>query len=77
MEEFIKYIPFIIPLLIIELGLVIFCLVDIAKKKKTKNLSPLIGIIISVVFMSTFIGPVLYIVFGRADVAVSDDNDDI
>ena len=77
MEELVKYIPFIIPLLIIELGLVIFCIVDIAKKKKTKNLSPLIWIIISIIFMSTFIGPVLYIVFGRADAAVSDDNDDI
>lgn len=77
MEDFIKYIPFLIPLLIIEFGLVIFVIVDIIKKKKTKNLNPLIWILISVCLSSTFIGPVLYIIFGRAESEVKNDDDDI
>ena len=75
MDEFIKFIPFLIPLLVIELGLIIFVVIDIARKKKTKTLSPLIWIIISILFSSTFIGPVLYIIFGRADAEIVDDND--
>ncbi|MCL1858506.1 MAG: PLDc N-terminal domain-containing protein [Oscillospiraceae bacterium] len=73
-DKLIPFIPFLIPLLIIELGLVIFVIADIIKKKKTKNLNPLIWIAISVLLMSTFIGPVLYIIFGRAEAEITDDN---
>ena len=75
--DIVKLIPFLIPLLVIELGLIIFVIVDIIKKKKTKNLNPLIWILISVLLSSTFIGPVLYIIFGRTEAEVKDDDDDI
>ena len=74
MDELIKYLPFIIPLLLIEFGFLAFVIIDIARKKKTKNLSPLIWILISVFLSSTFIGPVLYLIFGRADAAAADDD---
>jgi len=73
-----KWGMFIVPLLVIEFGLLIFVIIDIIRKKKTKNLNPLAWIIISILFCSTFIGPVLYIIFGRAEAEViEDDNDDI
>jgi hypothetical protein len=74
MEDFVKFIPFLIPLFVIQLGLVIFCIVDILKKKKTKNLSPAIWIVLTLVLMNTFIGPVLYLIFGRAEAEQNDDD---
>ncbi|MCL2813785.1 MAG: PLDc N-terminal domain-containing protein [Oscillospiraceae bacterium] len=73
MDDFLKFIPFIIPLVVIQLGFVIFCVFDIQKKKKTKNLSPVIWILLVVVLMNTFIGPVLYIIFGKAENSADDD----
>ena len=67
-----QYLPFIIPLLLVELGLLIFVIVDIARKKKTKNLSPIFWIIIALCVNT--IGPILYIIFGRAEKTY--DNDD-
>jgi len=74
MDIIIKYIPFIIPLLILEFGLLAFVIIDIAKKRKTKNLNPLIWILISVFLCSTFIGPVLYLIFGRAEPEADEDD---
>lgn len=73
MENFLKFLPLIIPLCVIQLGFVIFCAADILKKKKTKTLSPAVWILITVVLMNTFIGPVLYIIFGRAETSADDD----
>ncbi|MCL1793311.1 MAG: PLDc N-terminal domain-containing protein [Oscillospiraceae bacterium] len=67
MEEFVKFLPLVIPLAAIQFGFVIFCVVDILKKKATKNLSPAVWIVITVALMNTFIGPILYIIFGRAE----------
>ena len=77
MDELIKFIPFLIPLLVIEIGLIVFIIIDISKKKKTKTFNPFIWILISVLFSSTFIGPVLYIIFGRAEAEAKDSDDDI
>ena len=76
MEELIKYIPLLIPLAVIQLGFMIFVIVDIARKKQTKNLTPLIWIIAAVFFNSLCIGSVLYLIYGRAE-KTYDDNDDI
>ena len=74
--EFIKQLlPLIIPLLAVQLGLLTFVIIDIAKKANTKNLSPLIWIIIAVCLSNLGIGPILYIVFGRAEKIYKDDDD--
>jgi predicted RND superfamily exporter protein len=74
MEDFVKFLPLLIPLALIQLGFVAFCVIDILKKKKTKSLSPVIWILIAVVLMNTFVGPVLYIIFGRSEAAEEDDD---
>jgi hypothetical protein len=52
----------ILPLILLQLSLVIFSIIDISKKG-VKNLSPLIWILI-VIFVN-FFGPIIYILFGR------------
>ncbi|MCL2773633.1 MAG: PLDc N-terminal domain-containing protein [Oscillospiraceae bacterium] len=70
-----QYIAFIIPLAVIELGLLVFVIVDIAVKRRTKTLNPLIWIIIAIVLSGTMIiGPILYIIFGRAEPTYKDDD---
>ena len=74
MEDFVKFIPLLIPLLVIQLGVVVFCVADIAKKKKTKNLSPALWTLITIALMSSFVGPILYLIFGRAEASAADDD---
>ena len=76
MEDFVKFIPLLIPLVAIQLGFVAFCVVDIIKRKKTKNLNPAAWIALTIILMNSFIGPVLYIIFGRASEESEEDEED-
>jgi len=53
------------PLVLIQLGLQIYAIYDVVKRKKTKNLSPLIWIIIIV--LGEIIGPAAYFLLGRSE----------
>ncbi len=57
-----KYLPLIIPLVLVQLGLMIYCLIDLAKREKTKGPKWLWAI---VVILGELIGPVIYLLFGR------------
>lgn len=57
-----QYIPLLIPLLIIQLGLMIAALVDLFRREKTQG--PKWLWILVIVFVN-FIGPILYFVVGR------------
>lgn len=70
----IKWGPLLLPLVLIQLGLMVFAALDIAKKKKTKNFNPIIWVLI--VCLVNMIGPILYFVFGRSDEGVIKDDDD-
>ena len=69
----VQFLPFIIPLVLIQLGLIAFVIIDIARKGKTKNLSPLIWILISLFLSNLGIGSILYIILGRSDSSKNDD----
>ena len=60
--DFQQYIPLLIPLLIIQLGLMIAALVDLFRREKTKG--PKWLWILIIVFVN-YIGPILYFVVGR------------
>jgi len=62
-----QYLPFIIPLILISLGLMIFSLIDISRKKRTRNMSVLIWVLIILLVNSMGVGSLLYLVFGRAE----------
>lgn len=53
------------PLIIIQLIVQIYALVDVIKKNKTKNLSPIVWVVIIV--LGELIGSVVYLLVGRAE----------
>jgi hypothetical protein len=64
MEIFIQYLPFLIPLVVIELGLTIAALIHILTHKTYRKGNRVLWVILSFV---QIIGPVLYFVIGRCD----------
>ncbi len=58
------YLPFLIPVLLLQLGLAIFCLVDLARRNKTRGPKWLWAIII--IFGELF-GPLVYLLIGREE----------
>lgn len=64
-EQLINILKIAWPLIVIQLGLQIYAIVDVIRRKKTKNLSPLIWIII--ILFGEILGPILYLLFGRTE----------
>jgi hypothetical protein len=63
-DQLMKLLPLLIPLFLIQLGLMITALVDLIKREKTKG--PKWMWIIIVVFVN-IIGPIIYFVVGREE----------
>lgn len=74
LEKIIDWIPLLLPLFIVQTGLLLFAVIDLAKKRRTKNLTVLIWVIV-ICFINT-IGPVLYFILGRAEAADPDGKDE-
>ena len=53
------------PIIIIQLALQIYAIIDVIKRKKTKNLSPAIWIVIIV--LGEILGPVVYLLVGKSE----------
>lgn len=68
-----EVIPFLIPLIIVEFGLLIFALVDLLKREYYKTDTKIIWAIVIVIF--GIIGPVIYFIFGRKERPVDSDQD--
>jgi len=66
MNEIKEFLPFLIPLIIAELVLLIYTLRHILTHDKFKRGDKVIWLIIVVVGMQ-FIGPILYFIFGKED----------
>ena len=60
-----SYWPLIIPLVLIQLGLMIFTLRDLIKRQKVKGGNKVIWALIIV--LGELIGPIVYLIFGRED----------
>ncbi|MFA5056179.1 MAG: PLD nuclease N-terminal domain-containing protein [Dehalococcoidia bacterium] len=58
-------IALIIPLVLIQLGLMIFALVDLVKRDKVKGGNKVVWAL--VVILINIIGPIVYLIFGRED----------
>ena len=72
LEEIINWLPFIIPIAIIQLTLFIVALVHILTHKHYKVGNRLLWVII--VICLNLIGPILYFVIGRSDIDGNDFN---
>jgi len=64
MEAIKPYLPFLIPVVLIELGLMIFALTDLIRRERTKGPKWMWAILIVVV---QIIGPVVYLLAGREE----------
>jgi DMSO reductase anchor subunit len=64
MEQLQSILPFLIPILLIQLGLIIFALVDLVRREKTRGPKWLWAIII---LFGELIGPIIYFLVGREE----------
>lgn len=65
MEQFMEYLPFLIPLLIIEFILAITALVHVLRHPNYKFGNKVIWTL--VVLLLQIVGPIFYFIFGRGD----------
>jgi uncharacterized membrane protein YhaH (DUF805 family) len=64
LDKLMQFIPYLIPVLIIQLVLIVIALIDLVKREHTRGPKWLWAIIIILV---NFIGPIVYFVVGRKD----------
>ena len=64
LSEIYKYIPFLIPVVVIELALMIAALVDLIRREQTRGPK---WVWVLVIVLVNFVGPIVYFVIGRKD----------
>ena len=63
MEELSRYIPLLIPLIIIEIALLVIALIDLIRRENVRYFPKWVwGLIILIL---NFIGPIAYLILGR------------
>ncbi len=63
--DFMQILPFVIPLVLVQVALMIVCLVDLSRREKVKFLPKWAWSIIIV--LGELIGPAIYLIIGRAE----------
>ena len=66
MEQMMEFLPFLIPLVIVELVLFVYTLYHILTHKTYKRGNRAIWLVITIVLMN-FVGPILYFLLGKED----------
>ena len=64
MENISSLIPFLIPIVLLQLGLMVFALVDLIRRERTKG--PKWGWALVIIFVN-LIGPIVYLIVGREE----------
>ena len=64
LDELGRYLPLLIPVILVQLALMVAALVDLIRREKTKGPKWLWVVII---LFFNFIGPIIYFVLGRDD----------
>ncbi len=72
-DAIIGILPFLVPVFLLELGLMIFALVDVIKRKRVRGDSKVLWIIIIV--LVNLIGPIIYLLIGRKEEVIDSDQD--
>lgn len=63
-DEFSHYIPFLIPVFILQLGLALVALIDLLRRERTRG--PKWVWLLVILFVNLF-GPIIYLLFGREE----------
>ena len=67
MDKIMEFLPFLIPLIIAELAVLGYTLYHILTHSAYKRGNRVLWVVISIAFMNTFIGPILYFLLGKED----------
>ena len=65
--------PFLIPLFLLEIGLLVFALLDVIKRKRVRGNNKIIWVLIIV--LVEIIGPIIYLAIGRQEEIIDSDKD--
>jgi len=65
-DELLKYLPLLVPVALIEIGLLIFALLDLIKRPQEELRGPKTMWLFIVVLVN-IIGPIIYFTLGRKD----------
>ena len=65
MAKLVQYLPYIIPLVLLQLILLIVALVDLVRREKTRWLPKWAWAII--IIFGELVGPIIYFIFGREE----------
>ncbi len=68
-NQIVKILPFLIPLILLELGLLVWALIDVARRPRVRG-NKVVWIL--VIVLINIIGPILYFIFGRGEEAPLD-----
>jgi hypothetical protein len=75
MEDSVKAIldmlPLLIPAFIIQLALMVIALVDVVRRERVRGGNKVVWILVIVII--NFIGPIIYLLFGRQEAPVDSD----
>ena len=66
MEQLMEFLPFLIPLVAVQLALLGYTLYHILTHKSYKRGNRALWLIITIVFMN-YVGPILYLLLGKED----------
>jgi len=64
MENWNQWLPLLVPIVFLQLGLMIFALVDLVRREKTKGPKWVWALVIVLI---SFIGPIVYLMIGREE----------
>lgn len=66
MEQIMEFLPFLIPLVIVQFALLGYTLYHILTHKHYKRGNRTLWLIVTIVFMN-YVGPILYFILGKED----------
>ncbi len=64
-DKFLEFLPYIIPLVLLQLTLMIVAMVDLIRREKTRWIPKWAWAL--VIILGELIGPIIYFIFGRED----------
>ena len=67
MDSIIEFLPLLIPLILAELAMLGYTLFHIFTHENYKRGSRALWVVLSIVLMNTFLGPILYFLLGKED----------
>ena len=60
-----ELLPFLIPIFLLEIGLLVWAIIDVARREHVTGGNKLVWIL--VIVLINIIGPLIYLIFGRKD----------